>query len=499
MELLHRKPRVLCNFDEFTYNCFKPECEILVPLNTTNWIQTIEQNNFDFFFVESTWKPIGKGITLAYTGALVTRNKYSYLKAIIKYLNKKNIPTVFWNKEDNKFFNEFSVYAPLFDYVFTTDQRTLHLYKRKCKKLKRTKEINTLIFAAQPLLHNPIKDYDFKKYEGDVFFAGAWYNFAQRIVELKELLTLPRQIKLHIYDRKFDGKKSNFPKEFWYRLKKAVPYKEICKKYKRYPIMLSVNSVKGSETMFARRVPEALICKTSVITTPSISIRKHFPGVFMKRTNAEVSNTILMLLRNNSFREKHNHVMMRNVLVSHTYFNRMVQICKTIKVKPPEYKLKVVVLYDDEKVNTFIKEQNYPNIVKSLKINDNVIDDIFINRKVEDKEIEDLGFVVVMNSNYQYGKYYVTDSILSFQFNEHIDIIGKACYLKKDKYINVNDENRFVNNISIGSMCISLKGDLDKRKEKLIFLKKVLKDKKIPDKHKMNILSIDRYNFMEMK
>ena len=46
MELLYRKPRVLCNFDEFTYNCFKPECEILVPLNITNWIHTIEQNNF---------------------------------------------------------------------------------------------------------------------------------------------------------------------------------------------------------------------------------------------------------------------------------------------------------------------------------------------------------------------------------------------------------------------------------------------------------------------
>lgn len=499
MELLHRKPRVLCNFDEFTYNCFKPECEVLIQLNTTNWIQTIEQNNFDFFFVESTWKPIGKGLMLAYTGDRMTRDKYSYLKEIIKYLNSKNIPSVFWNKEDNAFFNEFSVYAPLFDYVFTTDQRTLPLYKRKCNKLKKTKEINTLIFAAQPLLHNPIKDYDFKKYEGDVFFAGAWYNFPERIAELSELLTLPRQIKLHIYDRKFDGKKSNFPNEFLYRLKKAVPYTEICKKYKRYPIMLSVNSVKGSETMFARRVPEALMCKTSVITTPSKSIQKHFPGVYMKRSRVDVANTILTLLNNHTFREEHNHVMMRNTLISHTYFNRMVQICKTIKMRPPEYKLKVVVLYDDEKVNLFIKEQNYPNIVKSVKISDDVINDIFIHRKVEEKTFEDLGFVVIMNSNYQYGRYYVTDSILSFQFNEDIDIIGKACYLKKGEYINIKEENRFVNNISLGSMCISLKGDENKRKEKLDFVKKVLRDKKIPDKHRINILSIDRFNFIEMK
>lgn len=503
MEIFDRKPNVLCVFDDFTFSCMKPECNKLITLPKRNWKDVIDENNIDFFFVESTWKPVGNSFRLAHTTDAVTRNTYFYLKSVITYLNKKKIPTVFWNKEDNKFFEQFSVYAPLFDYVFTTDIRTLSGYKKKCSRLGKTKKINTLIFGAQPILHNPIKEPDYSSYEGHVFFAGGWYNFVERVKELEELLNLPRYIKLHIYDRRYTGKgDSKFPFKFRYRLKKGIPYREMCRTYKKYPVMISVNSVKGSKTMFARRVPEALLCKTSVITSSSISIARYFPEVFIKNNRHDVTKTITTLLNNKAFRIKHNHTAMRNVLLQHTYFNRMVQICKTIDIKPPSYKLKVVILYFDndnssEKLLLDIKHQNYPYIVKSyLKIDSlDILDDIFINRKINNEVIEDLGFVSFMSSEYAYSENYITDSILSFQFNENIDIIGKGCYNRENKYINVPLENRFTNNINMYSINVSLKGDESKRKEKLDFVKGIFNDKKISPGHNMNILSIDRFSF----
>lgn len=511
MELLSRKPTVLCILDEFSFNCFKPECEKLIPLHQKIWKDQLEENKIDFLLCESAWRPIGNYFVIGARDPKKRRIFYNQLKQITSYVKSLGIPTVFWNKEDNKHYNHFKAFAKLFDYIFTTDSRTLPLYRRECGQAK---GINVLTFAAQPILHNPIKIEE-NKYEGDIFFAGGWYNFPARVQELNELLQLPGSIKLHIYERGFTGKNSKFPMKFRHRIRKGISYVEMSKKYKRYPIMLNVNSVKGSPTMFSRRVPEALLCGITVVTSPSLSISKLFPHVFISATSQRLETVIRNLLQNNEFRHEHNHNSRRNILQKHTYFNKMIQICKTIGIQPPKYKTGVINLYVTSDNSTHnhlllsdIQKQTYNDVICNIEVSNNdvfmnVLKNLFLFRMLPDGNInENIGFVCVFHNKSRYEANYISDLISSYQYFKEIDIIGKACVniWENDKLI-LNSpelEHVYTTNINPHTVSISLAGDVNKREKKLNYLKNVLYGTNLPLKN-LKIYSSDRYNFVDIK
>ena len=511
MELLNKKPNVLCILDEFSFNCFKPECEKLIPLNQKKWKQQVNECTFDFFLCESVWKPIGSQFIMGSCSKKERRALFFELKSITSYFKSLNIPTVFWNKEDNKHYNLFKAFASLFDHIFTTDIRTIKSYKRECPSVK---TIDTLVFAAQPLLHNPINNTN--KYEGDVFFAGGWYTFPERMMELEELLQLPNNIKLHIYERGLTrNKKSKFPTRYRSRLKYGINYVEMSQKYKSYPIMLNVNSVKGSTTMFSRRVPEALLCGVSVISSPSISIKLLFPHVFLKKTKEEVFMQINKLLKNSEDRYEYNHKARRHILLNHIYFNRMEQICKTINIIPPKFKMGVVNLYipsNNVICNNIliddIKKQTYENVVCTIEVMNNpliinVLKNLFNYRKLPDGKInESIGFICLFHSKSRYEKDYILDSILSYKYFNNIDIIGKACinYWENNKIgiLNPELENCLASNIHPHTITISLAGDINMREKKLNYLLNIIENKNTNSEN-LKIYSSDKYNFIYVK
>ena len=206
MELINRKPTVLCILDEFSFNCFKPECENLIPFSILTLKQNLSQYKFDFFLCESAWKPIGGYSNIGTNDSSLRYRIFYDLQHLTNILKSLKIPTVFWNKEDNVSYDKFKMFAFFFDHIFTTDVRTFESYKKDCPNAK---TIDDLMFAAQPLLHNPINSVNDKnKYEGDVFFAGSWYsNFKQRIKDMEEFLKIPNDIKFHIYERDLKPKK----------------------------------------------------------------------------------------------------------------------------------------------------------------------------------------------------------------------------------------------------------------------------------------------------
>ena len=503
MELLNKKPNVLCILDDFSFTCFKPECENLIPFDSKSWKQQISHYKFDFLLCESTWKPIGNHFTLGNSETKVKIKLFYELKYVILYCKQLKIPTVFWNKEDNVHYNIFKLYASLFDHIFTTDNRTINLYKKECKNAK---TVDTMIFAAQPLIHNPIGIY---KYEGDVFFAGEWYKFPERMAELEEILQLPNSINLHIYERNLTkDKKSKFPAKFRNKIRYGLNYIEMSEKYKKYPVMLNANSVKGSNTMFSRRVPEALLCGISVISSPSISIQTLFPHVFIKKTKQEVSNTIYTLLKNSEIRQEHNHIARRHILLNHLYSNRMNQICQTISIQPPSFKTGVVnltLLSDNKEYNNLllddIKNQTYENIVCTLdNLEKKTLKNLF-NRKLPDGKIdESIGFICLFHYKNRYEPNYILDSILSYKYFKKIDIIGKACYYSWDNgvtVINPELENSICSSIHPHTITISLAGDNELREKKLNYLLGILENKNV--NHNLDIFSSDKYNFIYIK
>ncbi|MCF6464130.1 hypothetical protein C3E89_12305 [Clostridium sp. Cult1] len=142
---------------------------------------------------------------------------------------EKNIPAVFWAKEDPTDFHAFSESAKYFEYVFTTDINCIS----KHKKILAHNNVFLLPLAAQPQLHNPI-DRDKEKI-GKVAFAGSWYKkFENRKIYIHNLLRPAKKHGLVIYNRFFYSNNDQFafPDEYKAYIRKALDYKSIANECK---------------------------------------------------------------------------------------------------------------------------------------------------------------------------------------------------------------------------------------------------------------------------
>ena len=190
-----RKLKIACIFDDFTMKCYEDIIDIIY-LSPDNWQKKIIKNMPDILFVESIWK--GKDNRWENIVSSKDEDKYMIMKDIINWCNKNHIPTVFWNKEDPINYKFFIKLAKLFDYVFTTDENSINKYKKDLNNNR----VFSLLFAANPHIHNPIK-YNKEKINKS-FFAGTYYRnkFEERTVDLKKLLDLSIEYgELDIYDR----------------------------------------------------------------------------------------------------------------------------------------------------------------------------------------------------------------------------------------------------------------------------------------------------------
>jgi len=512
MEEIIKKPKACCLLDEFSYYCFQPEFSDLVPLRPKSWFDVLKAEKFDFFLCESVWRAYGSGYNIGDVVKKEKERRYQEMKVLLRFMRSIGLPTIFWNKEDNVHYSKFLRFARLFDYVLTTDVRTLRDYQRDCPLAKK---IDVMIFAAQPLMHNPIRVKE--KYQGDIFFAGRWYNFPERKKELEELLDLPRQIRLHIYDRAYRGKqKSIFPRKFLPRVRKGITYPEMVEKYKRYPIMLNANSVKGSPTMFSRRVPEGIACGISIISSPSISLQSLFNGVHFVRSREETTQTVVSLIRNKETRERINHNLRRKVWQRHTYFHRVQQMCRMLEIPIPERREGVAILRVIHEVNEMTDSENaklykemrgqtYPHILANIPLliteEENVLKtlkDLFLRRKIDGRVLDNLGFVAFVYPRNRYGQDYILDSVMSYLYLPDVRVIGKGSVITRARSslqkLHPENEQAFTTNLHPHTLIYSLKGDLRERANTLIHARGSLGENVSPVKIKS--FSVDSFSFI---
>src|SRR5690606_38547775 len=78
-----------------------------------------------------------------------------------------------------------------------------------------------------------------------------------------------------IYDRNYGKEDSNyrFPPEYQPHIVGTLPFDQIDKAYKGYRYAINLNSIKQSQTMFARRVFELLACNTITVGNFSRGVR----------------------------------------------------------------------------------------------------------------------------------------------------------------------------------------------------------------------------------
>ena len=331
-----RKPahiKVAAILDEFSYNSFRYECD-LVSLDYSTWREQIEAHQPDLFFCESAWSGHDSKAR-PWKGRVYASENFNYenrteLLKILEYCKARGIPTVFWNKEDPSHYEDkkhnFVDTALRFDHIFTTDDKSAARYRSEYGH----QSVHVMQFAVQPRLFNPANGAHRSR---DVVFAGGWYsNHEQRSLDMETMFDAVEASdrELKIYDRFYgsDDPTKIFPRRFQYALNPPVSGEDMAHVYKESEIGMTVNTETVSRTMFARRIFELMACNTYVVSNYSNGVYELFGDDVLYLDKNPSGLKQLSDEEMNRARE----VNLRRVLSSHTYRERFADILAVAQV-----------------------------------------------------------------------------------------------------------------------------------------------------------------------
>ena len=424
--------KVACVLDEFSFNAFEFEANFL-QLSVDNYASELIEFNPDLLFIESAWK--GKD---GKWGSKIGHADYEIIE-VLSWCKENMVPSLFWNKEDPVHFKSFLNVAKLFDYVFTTDMDCIQRYKQALKHNR----VFCLPFAFQPKLHNPIEE--FERIDG-LCFAGAYYKkYERRNKDFETILgSITNQLEIDIYDRNFldPNPDYSFPQEYSELIVGTLDFEEINLAYKGYNIGLNLNTIKHSQTMFARRVFELIASNTIVFSNYSRGIKLFFGDlVFCSDSGDEIWERYSQLTKIELDLLKLEGV--RNVFASHTYghrFAHMISKCAGEEVNPSQNKKVVVIsLVNDvsecqDVINDFTL-QTYPDkqliVLTRKRINLIVPDSIELIHIPDfdchffDEILEAGNYLSVFDAQSIYGKHYLQDLMNATNYSER-RVISKA-------------------------------------------------------------------------
>ena len=328
-----RRLRVAAIMDPFTESGFVHDCD-LVNLDRGKWLAQIETRDPDILFVESAWRGAGG------SWHNLVPTVPAELLELLEWCRARAVPTVFWNKEDPIHFDTFLRAAHEFDYVYTTDVDMVPHYARELGHDR----VRLLPFASQPRLFNPL---DAGERRQAMVFAGGYYRrYADRMRDLDAALEGARSVlPVEIYDRNFGTRMVDyaFPDRFADLIVGTLAPEDVDMAHKRYQVSLNLNSVKGSNSMFARRVFETLMCATPTVSNYARGLSVVFGDLVPMSDDAAGFAQHLTRLRDDvDYRDRLATNGLRKVLREHTYAERLRRIVCHVRGGPYELALPTV-------------------------------------------------------------------------------------------------------------------------------------------------------------
>lgn len=351
--------RIVCILDDFSFNFFKPECNIS-QLDPRIWKKQIESLNPHMLLVESAWK----GSNGAWEKKISNTSKE--IIDLVGLCAEKNIPTIFWAKEDPVHFSTFLNTAKLFDYVFTTDAGSVPKYRGLTNK----ETVYLLPFGVQPKNHNPVE----KMQRKDAFcFAGTFYsNYVERANDFDTLFnTLSKILPFDIFDRYHLSGLTDykFPEKYSPFIKGYLSSNNLDMAYMGYNFGVNLNTIKQSQTMFSRRVFELLASGTLVVSNYSYGMRLFFGDLVISSDNSnELHKKVGKLISDSEYRDKIRIAGIRSILADHKCSDRLNHICQavygdSIANGPPRVLVISIIEREDDfdKLFECYRRQKYPN------------------------------------------------------------------------------------------------------------------------------------------
>lgn len=420
--------------DEFTALSLGPDCD-LHQLTPADWEVELEATQPQLLFVESAWR--GKdGLWHNTVGQFPAE-----LKGIVDWCTARGVPTAFWNKEDPVHFATFLTTARAFDHVFTTDIDCIGRYKAALGHDR----VYLLPFACQPRVHNPLEAYARK----DAFaFAGSYYRrYPERTRDLDSFLEhLPEFRPVEIFDRNAgsDHPDYSFPEAYRRYVVGTLPPEEIDRAYKGYRFGINLNSVKQSQTMFARRVYELLASNTVTVSNFSRGTRLLFGDLVISTdSGADAVRRLRELAEDDDRLDRLRLAALRSVMSQHTYADRLAYVlAKATGGTVPE-PLPLVALVGHARTDAeaevllgHLRRQQGVRVRGILLVDDGVERrvepgvttlraDVVRDRTIVDA-VGDAGLVGVLHPDDHYGPHYALDLALATRYSD-ADVIGKRC------------------------------------------------------------------------
>ena len=356
--------KIACVLDTFTHEAYRYECELL-QLTPEQGLAQLQSFQPDLLFIESAWR--GKDDRWANK---IARNS-AELRGILKWCQDHQVPTVFWNKEDPVHFETFLNTAKQFDWVFTTDIDCIHRYKSALGHAR----VYLLPFACQPALHNPIELYERK----DAFcFAGAYYSrYSERARDLEHFVSdLPNFRPLEIFDRNFGKADANyqFPAKYRRYIAGTLDATQMDLAYKGYRYAINLNSIKQSQSMFARRVFELLGSNTLTVSNFSRGVRVLLGDLVICTDNSQEA---LSRLNASTHHAKQRLAGLRKVMLEHTYAHRLAYVMSKVTGNRQELPLPSICLIAEaangaqlQALTHHLQRQRYPDVTLYVVVND---------------------------------------------------------------------------------------------------------------------------------
>jgi glycosyltransferase involved in cell wall biosynthesis/spore maturation protein CgeB len=321
--------RVASIMDEFTHSTLAPSCRLL-QVGLVDWEPALAAFEPQVLLVESAWHGNGGQWTRK------INHPSRELIELVDWCRNRGVPTVFWNKEDPVHFETFINAARLFDHVFTTDLDCIARYKA----LLDHERVYLMPFWGQPRLHNPVEKYARK---AAFCFAGAYYaRYPERQRNFDTILdTAMRLGSVEIFDRNFGKDDPNymFPERYRALVHGTLAYDEIDRAYSGYRFGINLNSVKQSQSMFARRVFDLMLSNTHVVGNYSRGVRLLFGDLTISSDSArELSRRLTPLMGESeeAIHRRHQQrlLALRKVMLEHTAEDRLAYLMTKISGRP---------------------------------------------------------------------------------------------------------------------------------------------------------------------
>jgi len=457
-----------CIMDTFTYTCFGYEVK-LIQIKPDDWMDVINNNSIDFFLFESAWHG-NNGLWDKQLTSFSKLDDTSEIKRLMRYLNEKKVPKVFYNKEDPFNYDMFSAFAKEFngpnDLVVTTDENVIDTYKSiGCTN------VHAFPFCCQPIIHNPVGKDELPGKE--IIFPCSYYGFKypERCKHMNEMIDLYID-NIDIFDRQFVFNKQTrqihefhkykdwyeFPEKYRSRIKGSLNYEQVVSLYRKYKCVMNTNTATNSRTMFSRRAIEAAASGVPIISDHALGIETIFGDT---ATYYDEPDKVKKLLTDTNYRRSISDKIYKKVMHNYTYkhlirkiIENIPSLSKDICDDTNDAVLCLIFVEDAHNLHRFadvMSKQKYL-IISNTIVNPN----LNIIRYDQLSNVDrSFGYYVIMNEGCIYEPDYVNNMLLPTLYTDVV-IIGKGAFMHNDSSNVVSAElgHRFSNRLNINTIVI---------------------------------------------